>query len=175
MKYEPVKEQTELEKQVESAINLIMDAEQIYLCGNGGSAALADHFCTDLMKFGGIKAISLCSNTALITMIANDYGYEHVFSFQLQCLNIERGEVLICLTTSGKSENIIEAAKYAFFHGVSVISIAGGGDRSELSKYSTVFIDLSEYSNTMDIEDEQIRVAHKITRKIAKLYKEFWR
>jgi len=85
----------------------IRKAGFIFTCGNGGSAANAEHFSNDLFK-KGYKAICLNSNVSVMTMIANDYGYSGIFSRQLETYAIE-GDLLITISCSGTSSNIIAA------------------------------------------------------------------
>lgn len=87
-------------------VEKIKKARFIWICGNGGSASTAEHFATDLVK-KGYKAIALSSNTSIITMIANDYGYDQIFSRQLQVYGT-REDLLITISCSGKSPNIID-------------------------------------------------------------------
>jgi len=92
----------------------IKDARFVFVCGNGGSSSTAEHFTNDLFS-KGIKAICLNSNTSIMTMIANDYGYEYVFSKQLEVLADVR-DLLIVFSVSGKSPNILEALKVNIPH-----------------------------------------------------------
>ena len=91
---------------------------KILVCGNGGSATDADHFVTELVvRFKksnrkALPAISLSSNPGLITACANDYKFDYIFKRQLEAL-ASRDDCLILISTSGKSRNIIQAAKYA--------------------------------------------------------------
>ena len=86
-----------------------------FFIGNGGSAAIASHMTADFMKNGDMRTYSLYDN-AVLTCLGNDYGYEHVFSKQLESL-IEEGDLLVCISSSGNSENIIRAIKTAKEHG----------------------------------------------------------
>lgn len=95
-------------------IEQIKKARFIWVAGNGGSAATAEHFATDLVK-KGYPAICLNSNTPLITMIANDYGYDQIFSKQLEKLST-RDDLLITISCSGTSPNIERAKKEAFVY-----------------------------------------------------------
>lgn len=95
---------------MDKLIELIKQARFVFICGNGGSSATAEHFTNDLFK-KGIKAICLNSNTSIMTMIANDYGYEYVFSKQLEVLGDIHQDLLIVFSVSGKSPNIVEALK----------------------------------------------------------------
>ena len=79
----------------------------VFICGNGGSATTAEHFTNDLFS-KGVRAVCLNSNTSILTMIANDFGYEYVFSKQLE-VYAEPEDLLIVISCSGKSENIIRA------------------------------------------------------------------
>ena len=82
--------------------------DTVFVCGNGGSAATAEHFANDLFS-KGVRAICLNSNVAIMTMIANDYGYDLVFQKQLE-VYADPGDLLIVFSCSGESENIVRAA-----------------------------------------------------------------
>ncbi|MCD4708131.1 MAG: SIS domain-containing protein [Candidatus Sabulitectum sp.] len=102
------------------------DGKKILVCGNGGSASDASHFVGELAgRFRrdreAIAAIALTVDPAVITAIANDYGYENVFSRQVEALGRE-GDVLIAITTSGESPNILKAAETARESGLRVIA-----------------------------------------------------
>src|SRR3989344_2946247 len=89
----------------------------VFFCGNGGSAADAQHLAAELagrfsLERPAIAGIALTTNTSSITAIGNDYGYEFIFSRQLEGLG-KKGDVLVAITTSGNSKNILEAAKAA--------------------------------------------------------------
>ena len=119
--------------------------QSIYVIGNGGSAANASHFAQDLAK--GIffekpvaktmKAISLTDNIAHITAIANDTGYQNIFSAQLNTY-ANTGDVLVCISGSGNSENIIEAVKAAKQKNMFVIGVTGfyGGQLKSMANFS---------------------------------------
>jgi D-sedoheptulose 7-phosphate isomerase len=114
--------------------------KQVFVVGNGGSAATASHMACDLGKntIGPnqrrFRILSLTDNTPLLTALANDVGYEHVFSEQLVNL-IRPGDVLIVVTGSGRSPNILHAMHYARARGATVIALLGfdGGPASELA------------------------------------------
>ncbi len=114
----------------------------IFLCGNGGSASDCQHFSSELVgKFKNervpLKAISLTTDTSILTNIANDFSYELVFSRQLQALSKE-GDILISISTSGSSKNILNAIFEAKKRKVITISLLGksGGQALEMSDYS---------------------------------------
>ena len=96
---------------MDKLLNQIENARFIWICGNGGSASTAEHFATDLVK-KGYPAFALSSNTALITMIANDYGYKYIFSKQLRYYG-NSDDLIITISCSGTSPNIKEAIKEA--------------------------------------------------------------
>lgn len=139
----------------------------ILVCGNGGDAALADHFCTDLIKFAGIPALSLTGPSSMMTMIANDYGYLSSFSWRIHHFCCSE-DILILLSTSGASKNIIEAAEIAWNKGMKTISIAGRWDSSaQLEQLSHIFIGV-DGSDSMQIEDMQHIICHELVREICR-------
>lgn len=96
-----------MKQSMNKLIQQIKKARFIWICGNGGSASTAEHFATDLVK-KGYPAIALSSNTSVITMIANDYGYDQIFRKQLKVYANEE-DLLITISCSGTSKNIKEA------------------------------------------------------------------
>jgi len=115
------------------------NGNNIYIIGNGGSAATASHFANDLLigtrsKKKPFKAMALTDNNANITAVGNDFGYEYIFSKQLEPL-ASRGDLLIAFSASGNSKNIIEAVKVAKLKECTVIGISGfsGGLLKEVS------------------------------------------
>jgi len=105
----------------------------IMVCGNGGSAAESSHLAAELMG-KGLPCISLAADTAVLTALANDYGYEQVFSRQVEALG-QKGDVLIVLSTSGKSDNVLNAVTVAERVGVRVVALpCDGGDTKEIQE-----------------------------------------
>src|SRR3990170_6268685 len=92
-------------------VKAIKEANYVYIIGNGGSASTANHFANDLVKMCGVKAISLCANEAIVMAYANDNGYENVFSDQLKVF-LTKNDLLITISGSGTSKNIIKAIQY---------------------------------------------------------------
>lgn len=137
------------EKQITSFIDLLFKAyneeRMVFVIGNGGSAANASHFAQDLAKgtrknleqVKRIKALSLTDNLPFITALGNDDGYDTVFEQQLRTF-ANPGDILICISGSGNSPNIIKATKWANDNKLLTIGITGfdGGKLRELSKYS---------------------------------------
>jgi D-sedoheptulose 7-phosphate isomerase len=115
----------------------------IYIVGNGGSAATASHMQNDLgvgLKRRGIlnlNIVSLCDNLSVITALANDVGYENIFHSQLKD-KITKDDLLIAISCSGNSENIIKAAEYAKKNGAVVLGMTGfdGGKLKKMSDIS---------------------------------------
>lgn len=137
------------QKELDNFINLILkaynDEKMIFVIGNGGSAANASHFAQDLAKGTRkfldtdkrIKAISLTDNTAFITALSNDDGYETIFEQQLRTY-AKQGDYLIAISGSGNSPNIIKAVEWANENGIITIGITGfdGGKLKQLAKHS---------------------------------------
>lgn len=147
--------------QIEAIVNAITDCwrndRQVLILGNGGSAATATHFASDLSKNMAtgkntrLKAISISDNMALITAIANDIGYASVFKEQLTGL-MGGGDMVVCISASGNSPNVLEAARYAKDNGAKVIGLTGfgGGALREIADYSVVLTS-TEYEQVEDI------------------------
>ncbi len=112
----------------------------LYVCGNGGSASISNHLVCDHSKGGQTdtdlkpKVVSLATNIEVITAIANDIAFDDVFVYQLQTL-AEKGDVLLTISSSGDSENVVRAAKWAKENGVRVIAFTGfdGGRTARLA------------------------------------------
>ncbi len=151
---------------VESSGRLICNAlaagNKILLCGNGGSAADAQHIAAELVgryeaKRRPYPAISLTTDTSALTALSNDFGYEEVFARQVQAL-AKPGDVLIAITTSGKSLNIVKAAEAARALGCQTIGLTGK-HAEPLADYCFMTVKiLSE--RTARIQEAHITVGH---------------
>ncbi len=102
---------------------------RLYICGNGGSAADAQHIASELVgrferERKPLPAVALTTDTSIITSVSNDYGYENVFAKQVEAL-VKKGDVLWAISTSGESANIIAAAKLARKKGAAVLAFTG--------------------------------------------------
>jgi D-sedoheptulose 7-phosphate isomerase len=137
---------------------------KILLCGNGGSAADAQHLAAELMvrlrsncRDFPLPAIALSTDTSILTACANDFGFENIFSRQIQALG-KKGDCLIVISTSGNSENIILAAKQARKLGLKVIGFLGkdGGKLKKLVDYPF----LVPSKNVPRIQETHITVGH---------------
>jgi D-sedoheptulose 7-phosphate isomerase len=132
------------------AINLMHHAltseKKILACGNGGSAADAQHFAAELVgrferERRELPAIALSTDSSILTAIANDYSYEVIFSKQVRALG-QAGDVLLGISTSGNSANVIAAIEAAHLKGMSVIAFTGkdGGKIKNVLKNSDVHL-----------------------------------
>ena len=118
---------------VERAARLVADAlaagGQLLLCGNGGSAADAQHLAAELvgrlaLERPAYRAVALTTDTSVLTAVANDYGYAEVFARQVEGLG-RPGDVLVAISTSGRSENVLRAAAAARRLGLKVVAFLG--------------------------------------------------
>jgi D-sedoheptulose 7-phosphate isomerase len=108
-----------------AALSSLKNGNKIILIGNGGSASIANHIAVDLWKNGGLKAISF-SDSSLLTCVSNDYGFEYVFEKPVEMF-ADNGDVLIAISSSGKSENILNGVKAAIRKECMVITMSGLG------------------------------------------------
>ena len=106
---------------------------KVLFCGNGGSAADAQHLAAELVgrldagrDRDALPAVALTTDTSVLTAVANDYGYEEVFARQVTGL-ARPGDVLVCISTSGRSANVIRAAEAARERGARVVALIGPG------------------------------------------------
>ncbi|HEY1848636.1 MAG TPA: SIS domain-containing protein [Opitutaceae bacterium] len=112
-------------------VGTLKSGGRLLICGNGGSAAEASHFATELVgRFEGkrksLPAISLSADGSLVTCIGNDYGFDHVFSRQLAGLAL-KGDLLVVLTSSGNSANVVAVLEEAARSGIKSLALLGRG------------------------------------------------
>ena len=165
------------EQQVESAVNRIeaayRDKKCIFVLGNGGSAATAAHFAADFGKNAvksdenRPKVISLCDNVPYITAYGNDMGYENIFAEQLKNLLTE-GDLVIAISASGNSPNVIKAAEYAKSKGTGIIALTGF-DGGKLKEYADIHINVAS-SGYEPVEDIHLVTAHIIVYCFKRIY-----
>lgn len=158
----------ELSSPIDHAINLcissLMFNGKILLCGNGGSAADCQHIASELTgRFikdrAAISAIALTTDTSAITAISNDFSFNDIFSRQLEAIG-RTDDVLIAISTSGNSANVIEAAKAAKNKDIKIIGLLGN-DGGELDKLCDVSIIVPSKS-TARIQEAHILIGHTI-------------
>lgn len=111
--------------------NALAGKNRIFVCGNGGSAADAQHFAAELVgryetERKALPAIALSTDTSAITAIGNDYGFDEIFSRQIRGLGCKE-DILIAISTSGNSSNIVQAAEAARATGMKIIAFTGQG------------------------------------------------
>ena len=130
----------------ELMINCLLGNGKILACGNGGSAADAQHFAAELvgrfeMERQGLAAIALTTDSSIMTAVANDYGYKLIFDKQVRALG-QPGDVLLAMSTSGNSANVIEAIHAAHDNDLHVVALTGkgGGEIAELLRDTDVHI-----------------------------------
>ena len=121
----------EVKAAAEASITALRNGNRILICGNGGSAADAQHFSAELVgrykkERKGLPAIALTTDSSAVTAISNDYGYDRVFSRQVEALG-EKGDLLFLISTSGNSQNLMEAAKIAKEKGIRTVGLLGKG------------------------------------------------
>jgi D-sedoheptulose 7-phosphate isomerase len=146
-----------------------MQGSQVFIMGNGGSASTASHFVCDLAKntrregLPHFRVIGLTDNMAIFSAYANDVGYEHVFSQQLVNL-IQPGDLVVGISASGNSKNVINAIKEARKHAATTIGFTGfnGGRLGQL-----VHINVHVNSNIIEhVEDIHLMLEHLIVKAI---------
>ena len=155
-----------LAPQIETVANHMIQALQngntIFWCGNGGSASDAQHLAGELVgRFVGdrkaLKSISLNADSAVMTCIVNDYGYEHIFSRQVEGLGVE-GDVLVGITTSGNSKNVLNALAVANQKQMNTIGLLGKGGGKASSLVSEAIAINS--NTTARIQEMHITIGH---------------
>ena len=162
---------------IEILANELFDAwkknKNVFVCGNGGSAANANHLANDLLygihpEGNGIKIHSLCSNISVNTCLANDTGYEHIFSKQLSSLGAKE-DLLIVMSGSGNSRNIIEALNQAKEMGIRTHGMLGydGGRCIEIVDNAIHF----KIQNMQIAEDMQMIIGHILTERLRDIRK----
>ena len=132
-----------LERAVAAMHGCLRAGGKILACGNGGSAADAQHLAAELVgrfreERQALAVIALTADTALLTALGNDYGYQRVFARQVEAL-AQRGDVLLAFSTSGNSANVVEAAHTARRLGCTVIGFTGAGG-GELARHADVLL-----------------------------------
>ncbi len=149
----------------ELMVQCLLSNHKILSCGNGGSAADAQHFSSEMLnrfesERPSLPAIALTTDPSTITSIANDYSYAEIFSKQIKALGQE-GDILLAITTSGNSKNIIEAVSSAHLRNMHVIALTGrdGGELASLLGGDDVEIRVPAES-TARIQETHLLIIH---------------
>ncbi|MDO8717184.1 MAG: D-sedoheptulose 7-phosphate isomerase [Dehalococcoidales bacterium] len=152
----------EIEEMVDLVVACYRKGGKVILCGNGGSAADAQHLAAELvgrfkLERRAYPAIALNTNTSIVTALGNDYGYETVFSRQVEAL-ANKNDIVIGLSTSGNSLNVIKAIKTAKIVGARTIGLSGGNG-GQLAKMADLAITVPS-DNTPRIQEAHITIGH---------------
>lgn len=163
---EAVEQVRRLEPKIRAVATVLQDTfargGRVYVCGNGGSAADAQHFASELTgryerDRRPYPAIALTTDCSALTAVGNDYGFDHVFARQLDAL-ARPGDVLIAISTSGNSPNIVRAVEYASAHGIHTVGLLGrGGGATAAHVEHALIIDVPRTSR---IQEAHILVLH---------------
>ncbi|MGK0256388.1 MAG: D-sedoheptulose 7-phosphate isomerase [Arcobacteraceae bacterium] len=157
-----------MENDIETAATIIVDAlkngNKILLCGNGGSAADAQHIAAELTgryktERKGLPGIALTTDTSALTAIGNDYGYDRIFDRQVESL-ASKGDVIIGISTSGNSKNVISALKLGQELGCKTVGLTGR-DGGEMNKVCDINL-IVPSDNTPRIQEIHILFGHTI-------------
>ena len=146
--------------EIPTAVAALQAGHKILSCGNGGSAADAQHFSSELlnrfeMERPALAAIALTTDTSTLTSIANDYAYDRVFARQIEALG-QAGDILLAISTSGNSSNVSEAIDTAHHKGISVVALTGR--------------DGGQIAGQLSDNDVEIRVPSDITARIQEVH-----
>ena len=157
-----------MQEKLELASSLVVDTlkngNKVLLCGNGGSAADAQHIAAELTgryktERRGLAGIALTTDTSALTAIGNDYGYERIFDRQVEAL-ANKGDLIIGISTSGNSKNVINAFKIGKQLGCNTLGLSGkdGGDMNKICDINLVV----PSNDTPRIQEMHILFGHTI-------------
>ena len=173
-----LKSESQLTQSIEEAIELIyqtfITSNKVLICGNGGSAADSQHMAAEFVSAmdhnntrKGLPALALTTNTSSITAWANDYSYDEIFARQVESFG-QKNDLLIAISTSGKSSNIINAIKKAKENHLKVLSFTGMHGIQGVE----VDLDLKILSeNTQHVQEGHIIIYHYICLSVEKMIK----
>ena len=157
-------------RQIDFLVDLLVSVEsngsQVFIAGNGGSASTASHMATDLLSLNSksnfkLKVISLCDNTSLITAVGNDIDFSQIFREQIKMLGRE-GDVLIVISASGNSPNLIQAitaAEQLKVKTLGILGFDGGKIKNLVSNYMLVESETGDYG---PVEDIHLMINHMV-------------
>ncbi len=160
----------QIENAITACVRSLKNNGTVFFCGNGGSAADAQHLSAELSgRFyydrPPLASEALHCNTSYLTAVGNDYGFDYVYARLLQA-NGKKGDVLIGLSTSGNSENIVQAFQKANEMGITTIAFTGQ-DGGKLKKYTTILINIPS-KDTPRIQESHIMIGHLLCEYIEK-------
>ena len=159
-----------VEQLISQIVKVVKTNKRMFICGNGGSSSTSDHFAVDLgtgslIRNSGVRAFSLTSNSSVITAIGNDVNFDSVFAKQIELYG-ESGDLLLVISASGNSTNLIEVIQTAKKKSIFVAALVGfdGGKIQKLVDLSIhTKSDLNEYGI---VEDAHLSIAHYITERV---------
>ncbi len=138
----------EIQQGISDAALMIDDAgkkgKKIFIIGNGGSAGIASHMAVDFWKNGGIPSTAF-NDSSLLTCVANDYSFEEVFSKPVEMFTSE-GDILMCISSSGSSKNILNAADAGIKKGCKVITFSGFSEQNALKDKGAINFFVASHS-----------------------------
>lgn len=153
---------TEVYKVAEVIEQALKNGNKLFFCGNGGSAADSQHLAAEFIgrfqtERNSLPAIALTTDTSILTSVGNDYGFEHIFSRQVEGLG-KKGDVLIGISTSGKSANVLLAVEKAKQMGLTTIVLTGR-DGGVLKDVGDFCLNVS-HENTARVQEAHIFIGH---------------
>ena len=165
-------DQTKLAKAADILLNAYKNLKTLYVCGNGGSASISNHLACDHGKLLATdtdlqpRVQSLSTNIEVITAIANDISYDQVFVHQLK-LSANPGDILMTVSSSGDSENVVQAAQWAREFGLEVISMTGfsGGRTAKISNVN-LHVDGDNYGVIEDVHQSLMHLLGQYLRQL---------
>ncbi len=155
---------SDIERAARLVTTSLMAGGKVLACGNGGSAADAHHFVAELvghMSYDrlALPALALSSDPSVMTSLSNDYGYDYVFARQVEAWG-RRGDVLVAISTSGRSRNVLHAFERAQQQGMHTIALLGTGGL-DVFEQSTICLHVPS-SNTQRIQELHTAILHAI-------------
>lgn len=156
-----------IQKAAQCMIDALLDNKKILSCGNGGSAGDAQHFSSEMLnryerERPSLPAIALSTDSSTLTSIANDYSYDEIFSKQIRALG-QAGDILLAISTSGNSKNVIEAIHAAHERGLFVVALTGkeGGKMAPILSADDIEIRVPAHQ-TNRIQEVHLVVIHAL-------------
>ncbi len=162
-----------IEQALERVTNALQRGNKLLLCGNGGSAADAQHIAAEFvgrfkMDRNALPAIALTTDTSILTAISNDYGFDQIFARQVDAIGAE-GDLLIAISTSGNSENVLKAVDVAKKKGIDVIGLTGNNS-SSLQNASDIYLAVPSDETAM-VQQVHIGLLHLLCDLTEKQFK----
>lgn len=152
-------------------VEILLGKGQLFFCGNGGSAADAQHIAAEFIsrfykERPGMNAEALTVNTSTLTAVGNDYSFERIFVRQLEA-KADEGDMLVGISTSGKSKNVIEGLRYAKSHGMKTVLLTGDHHTREAEDVTDYMIKIPS-KDTPRIQEAHIFIGHLLAEYVEK-------